>query len=127
MMWTRHLMRTDFVFLVTMSMLANESEANIRAEWTQINDGQAMGEVRVLETDGFRLYAGLIHQGVSMYANHFNEWVHAGLYGKTVDKLVSHKYYLYAVAGLIGIYRGSMVSVQPYGKLAATWGTIKTK
>ena len=57
MMWTRHLMRTDFVFLVTMSMLANESDANIRAEWTQLTVGQPMDRVRVLETDGFRLYA----------------------------------------------------------------------
>ncbi len=39
MMWTRHLMRTSFVFVVTMSMLANESDANIRAKLTQINDG----------------------------------------------------------------------------------------
>ena len=32
MMWTRRLMRTAFIFVVTMTMLANESDANIRAE-----------------------------------------------------------------------------------------------
>ena len=57
MMWTRHLMRTAFVFLVTMTMPANESDANIHAEWTQLTVGQPMDRVRVLETDGFRLYA----------------------------------------------------------------------
>ena len=57
MIWTRRLMRTAFIFLVTMTMLANESDANIRAEWAQLTDGQPMDRVRVLETDGFRLYA----------------------------------------------------------------------
>ncbi|MDE0041261.1 MAG: hypothetical protein OXT74_04445 [Candidatus Poribacteria bacterium] len=58
MIWTQIFMRTAFVFLVMMCMLANESDANTRAEWIQLNDGQAMGEVRILETDGQRLYAG---------------------------------------------------------------------
>ena len=58
MIWTRRLMRTAFIFLVTMTMLANESESNIRAEWTQLTVGQAMGRVNALETDGRRLYAG---------------------------------------------------------------------
>lgn len=34
MMWTRHLMRTAFIFVVTMTILVAESDANIRAEWT---------------------------------------------------------------------------------------------
>ena len=32
-----------FIFLVTMTIIADEPDANIRAEWTQINDGLAMG------------------------------------------------------------------------------------
>ena len=57
-MWTRRLMRTAFIFLVTTTMLANESDANIRAEWTQLTVAQPMGRVNALETDGRRLYAG---------------------------------------------------------------------
>ena len=48
-----------------------------------------------------------------------NQW-RVGLYGKTADKLVSRKYYLYSVAGQIGIYRGSVVKVQRYGEATAT-------
>ncbi len=57
MIWTQIFMRTAVIFLVTMTMPANESDANIHAEWTQLTVGQPMDRVRVLETDGFRLYA----------------------------------------------------------------------
>ena len=57
MIWTQIFMRTAFIFLITMTVLANESDANIRAEWTQLTVGQPTDRVRVLETDGFRLYA----------------------------------------------------------------------
>ena len=58
MIWPRTFMRTAFIFLVAMTMSANESDANIRAEWTQLTDGLPMDRVRVLETDGRILYAG---------------------------------------------------------------------
>ena len=58
MIWTRRLMRTAFIFLVMMTILANESDATIRAEWTQLTVAQPMGRVNALETDGRRLYAG---------------------------------------------------------------------
>ena len=51
-------MRTAFIFLVTMTMLANESKANIRTEWIHIDDGMTMERAIVLETDGHRLFAG---------------------------------------------------------------------
>ena len=58
MIWTRRLMRTAFVFSIMMTILANESDATIRAEWTQLTAAQPMGRVNALETDGRRLYAG---------------------------------------------------------------------
>ena len=58
MIWTRRLMRTALVFSIMMTILANESDAEIRAEWTQLTVAQPMGRVNALETDGRRLYAG---------------------------------------------------------------------
>ena len=43
MVWTQCLMRTAFIFLVTMTILADEPDANIRAEWTQLTVAQPMG------------------------------------------------------------------------------------
>ena len=43
MVWTRRIMRTAFIFLVTTTILVNESDANIRAEWTQLTVAQPMG------------------------------------------------------------------------------------
>ena len=57
-MWIRHLMRTAFIFLVTMTMLANKSGANIRTLWLPLPGKEEMGEINTLETDGSRLYAG---------------------------------------------------------------------
>ena len=57
MMWTRRIMRTAFIFLVTMTMLANEPDANIRAEWEHIPGTEVIGRVHLLESDGLRLYA----------------------------------------------------------------------
>ena len=56
MMWTQGCMRTAFIFLVTMTRLANESDANIRAEWHHIY-GTEGWHVNAIETDGRRLYA----------------------------------------------------------------------
>ena len=58
MIWTQTFMRTAFVFSLMMTILASESDATIRAEWTKLTDRQPMDRVRVLETDGHILYAG---------------------------------------------------------------------
>ncbi|MDE0505657.1 MAG: hypothetical protein OXI86_16385 [Candidatus Poribacteria bacterium] len=46
MVWTRRFMRSAFIFVVTMTMLANESDANIRVECTQLTVAQPMGRER---------------------------------------------------------------------------------
>ena len=58
MIWTRRLMRTAFIFLVTMTMLANESESNIRTVWIPLDSGEPKSWADTLKSDGARLYAG---------------------------------------------------------------------
>lgn len=59
MKWTRRLMRTAFIFLVAMTMSANESGANIRTLWIPLVGTEALVErTNSLETDGRRLYVG---------------------------------------------------------------------
>ena len=62
-MWTQRLMRTAFIFLVvTMTMLANKSEANIRTLWIPLVGTEALVQrTRSLETDGRRLYVRTQH------------------------------------------------------------------
>ena len=55
MVWTRRLMRTAFILLVTMTRLANESNANIRADWELIYDIES--PFFIIESDGDNLYA----------------------------------------------------------------------
>ena len=57
-MRARRLMRTAFIFLVTMTMLANESDAVIRTLWVPLVGTETFERVYLLETDGCRLYAG---------------------------------------------------------------------
>ena len=57
MVWTRGLERAAFIFLVMMTMLADQSDAEIRTLWLPLAVAETRGHVRVLETDGFRLYA----------------------------------------------------------------------
>ena len=57
MIWTRRLMQTAFIFLVTLTVLTNESKAEIRTLWVPLPRIEAMRLSR-LESDGSRLYAG---------------------------------------------------------------------
>lgn len=59
MIWPRTFMRTAFIFLVAMTMSANESGANIRTLWIPLVGTEALVErTNSLETDGRRLYVG---------------------------------------------------------------------
>ena len=59
MIWPRTFMRTAFIFLVAMTMSANESDANIRTLWIPLVGTEALVErTNSLETDGRRLYVG---------------------------------------------------------------------
>ena len=59
MIWTQIFMQTVFIFLVVMTMSANESGANIRTLWIPLVDTEALVErTNSLETDGRRLYVG---------------------------------------------------------------------
>ena len=91
-------------------------------------------KIRALAVNRKRIFAGLDNFGVYMFDERSESWIDVGL-GKldtlTVNALVSHKSDLYAAASLhpwgntLAIYRGSISTVQPYGKSATTWGAIK--
>ncbi len=61
-----------------------------------------------------------------MFDERSKTWIPAGLDGLTVSSLKSHQTDLYAATNE-GIYRASIPTVQPYGKAAIIWGTIKQK
>lgn len=73
-----------------------------------------------------RLFAGLHNYGVYMFDTHSETWVPTGLQDLTVTALVTHQSDLYA-ATKEGIFRATIPAVQPYGKAAATWGTVKRR
>ena len=58
MIWTRRLMRTAFIFLVTMTAPTYEAAAEIRALWIPVVGRGILERAYSLETDGRRLYAG---------------------------------------------------------------------
>ena len=58
MIWAQIFTQTAFIFLVMMTILANESDANIRTLWLSLTGTEDMGEINTLESDGSRLYAG---------------------------------------------------------------------
>ena len=106
-MWTRCSMRTAFIFLVTMTMLANESGANIRAEWTQLTVGQPMESVHVLEADGFHLYASAgIRAESGLYISQDNGYTwHSTSPQHIVDAIAIHQNFAYAGTRAKGIFR----------------------
>ena len=61
MIWTRRLMRTAFIFLVTMTVPTYESAAEIRTLWIPLAGMEEMGAISTLETDEIGLYAGTEH------------------------------------------------------------------
>ena len=71
-----------------------------------------------------RIFAGLRNNGVWMFDKRSGRWIPAGLDGLTVTSLTSHQSELYAATNE-DIYRASIPTVQPYGKLVTTWGAIK--
>ena len=77
-----------------------------------------------------RIFGGSRSHGVFMFDHHAETWYPAGLSGKGVFSLASHRGNLYA-AGLTrdhdGIYRAKRPIVSPEGKAAVTWSSLKTK
>ena len=114
MIWTRRLMRTAFIFLVTTTMLANESDANIRAEWTQLTVGQPMESVYILETDGRFLYAGT-DDGLYISMDHGFTWHSSGL-EHPVKALAIHQNTVYVGTHGNGVVRSD--------NLGDTWKPI---
>ena len=82
-MWTRCLMRTAFIFLVTMTLMARESNADAET-WIKLFEGMNREWVSVLEAGENRLYAGTFERifisqndGYSWYTVAFKDLVTA--------------------------------------------------
>ena len=71
-MRTRRLMRTVFIFLITITTLTQKSDADI-GTWIQLDDGATMGGVWVLDAWKQRLYAGA-RNGIFISQDHGNTW-----------------------------------------------------
>ena len=86
MVWTRRLLRTAFIFLVTMTRLANESNANIRADWELIYDIDS--PFYIIESDGDNLYAAG-REGIHVSRTDGNTW-HYREVGRFIDDFQIH-------------------------------------
>ena len=83
-------------------------------------------EIQVLAVNRNRIFAGLRENGVWTIDKRSETWTPVGLEGLTVRALVSHQSELYALTRE-GIFRATILVVQPHGKSATTWGAIKQK
>lgn len=92
MIWTRRLMRTAFISLVMMTMLADQSDSEIQTVWIPVFNPERGGQVDVLVSDGDRLYAspgrGLVFSddsGVTWHPTGFKDYVTAiAIQGNTI-------------------------------------------
>ena len=98
--------------------------------WPDIPDRS----IQTLAVNRGRIFAGCRNSGVWMFDKRSERWIGVSLDGLTVRSLISHQSKLYAVTSLhswggktLAIYRGSIPTVQLYGKAATTWGALKTK
>ena len=89
-------------------MLVNESEANIRAEWTQRTVAQLLGRVNALETDGRRLYTGTWN-GVYISLNDGYTWGSSGV-KHTCTAIAIHQNTVYAGTHGNGVIRSDSFS-----------------
>ena len=78
MIWTRRLMRTAFIFLVTMTAPTYESAAEIRTLWIPVVGRGILERAYSLETDGRRLYAGT-RDGLYVSLDNGYTWRSTGL------------------------------------------------
>ena len=91
----------------------------------------ATASIKSLTVYRGRLFAGVYDHagaegGVYMFDDRIDTFVPAGLQGSSVTALVTHQSDLYA-ATREGIFRATIPIVQRHGKLAVTWGAVKTK
>ena len=103
MIWTRRLMRTAFIFLVTMTMLENESESNIRTVWILLDSGGPKSWADTLKSDGPRLYAGTengvyisLDNGYTSRSTNLNHWI---------TTIAISEDAVYAAEGSSGVFR----------------------
>lgn len=101
-MRTRGLIRTAFIFLVTMTTLTPKSTADI-GRWIQLNDGTTMDSVRVLDAWGNRLYAGT-DNGIFISRDHGGTWGATSFVGECTTIIVNWNT-VYAGTWSEGVFR----------------------
>ena len=102
-MWTRRLMRTAFIFIVTMTTLTHELDADIGTTWIQLDDGMTMGWVAVLEADERRLYAGT-RNGIFISQDHGHTW-HTTSFKEDCSTIAINGNSVYAGTAYQGVFR----------------------
>ena len=92
MVWPRCLMRTAFIFLVMMTVLADQSNADIQIVWIPVGGAEVNDRVYRLQSDGRRLYASTKHglvfsddNGATWRTTGFEDFVNAfAVHGNTI-------------------------------------------
>ena len=101
-MWTRSLIRTAFIFLVTMTTLARELDGNVE-EWIRVDDGMTMESVWALEAGENRLYAGASN-GFFISQDHGRTW-RATLFKEQILTITINGNTVYAGTVHQGVFR----------------------
>ncbi len=73
MVWTRRFIRTAFIFLVMMTMLADQSNADIQTIWIPVGGAEVNNRVYRLQSDGRRLY-GATERGLEVSDDNGATW-----------------------------------------------------
>ena len=102
-MWTRRLMRTAFIFIVVITMLPQELDADIGTAWIQIHDGTTMGYVNALEAGEHRLYAGT-RNGIFISQDHGHTW-HTTSFKEDCSTITINGNSVYAGTAYQGVFR----------------------
>ena len=89
MVWTQRLMRTAFIFLVMMTVLADQSNADIQIVWIPVGDAEVNDGVYILQSDGHRLY-GAIEYGLVVSDDNGATWRTIGFFEDGVSAFTIH-------------------------------------
>ena len=94
-------------------------------KWENLSRGLPRDHhIRELAVNRGRIFGAVGRWGVGYFHHSSETWLPAGLRGRWVSSVVSHRGDLYA-GTREGIYRAAIPVVQPYNKAATTWARVK--
>ena len=89
MVWTRRLIRTAFIFLVMMTMLADQSNADIQVVWIPVGGAEVNDGVYIIQSDGHRIY-GTKERGLVVSDDNGATWRTVGFFEHGVSAFTVH-------------------------------------